>query len=52
MEFEFYLLKIYKHSQGWRMSLCEIQNFTDGKDFSLFSIENDKEKGFELSVWS
>jgi len=33
-ELEFYLLKIYKRpNEGWRVSLCEIQNFNNGANW-------------------
>jgi hypothetical protein len=51
-EIEFYLLKVYKHNLGWRVSFFEIQNFNNGVNWTALSLERHIQNGFVLTWFS
>ena len=49
-EIEFYLLRIYLHKAGWRVTFIETQNFDTGRNWWLLAFGWNRQDGVEVSV--
>lgn len=46
---EFCLLRLYTNPNGFRLALCEIENFDTLKDWSLFAICWSRKQGITIT---